>query len=98
MNRIAVFDNIPAAATRRAFLSATSIQAVIQKKIYGTSVMITDIVASASKRLETRRRNPLTAHPTTSAFTSVPYRLRFLIFGMENLSERVWRIREVAII
>jgi len=98
MERIAIVDNIPAAATKRTFLSVTSIQAVTQKKMYGMSVVITEIVASDSKRLETRRREPLTRHPITSAFTGVPRRLRSRSFGMENLSEIVWRIRDVAII
>jgi hypothetical protein len=96
--RMDAVESAPAAAIRRVFGSFTRIQAAIQKKMYGIRVVITEIMASASKRLETKRRRPLAPHPMTSAFTGVPRRLKSLIFGMENRSERVWRIREVAMI
>jgi hypothetical protein len=70
----------------------------MQKKMYGMSVVITDIVASVSKWLEMKRSSPLATHPVISAFTGVPCRLKSLIFGTENRSESEWRIREVAII
>ena len=98
MTRIDAVESTPAAAIRRAFRSVTRIQAAIQKKMYGIRVVITEIVASDSKRLETKRRSPLATHPITSAFTGVPCRLKSLIPGTENRTERVWRIREVAMI
>jgi hypothetical protein len=73
--RIPVVESMPAPAIRRTFRSTTRIQAALQKKIYGTSVVITDIVASVPKWLERKRRTPLVTHPVIRAFTGVPCRL-----------------------
>ncbi len=72
MIRIATVEITPAAAIMRAFLSATRIQAAKQKKMYGIRVVITEIVASASNRLETRSSSPLATQPSTIAKAGVP--------------------------
>ena len=69
---MAAVESMPVRAIMRGLFSGTRIQAAIQKKIYGIRVVMTAIVASASKWLDASRRSPLATQLTISATAGVP--------------------------
>jgi len=69
---MAAAESLPVRAIWWDFRSGTRIQAAVQKKIHGIRVVITEIVASASKWLDASRRSPLATQLTTGATAGVP--------------------------
>ena len=96
--RMAAVETAPVADTRRDFISVTSTHEARQKKMYGISVAITEIVASWSKWLEKSRSAALVAQPAIRADAGVPRWVKSWIFGTENWADMDWSIREVPII
>lgn len=87
--RIAAVDSAPTPATIRDLAAGTDTHALIQKKMYGISVVMTAMLASRSNRLVKKRSPALAPQLTIRETTGVPRLPRRERYGREYRDEIV---------